>query len=131
MAGLVFPPAAPVVRLALRVFGTASNICAKASQVLGYWRPQTTGLAGDTYDENRESSNGRATGSNSPGHESDGTRPQSKKKGNGKKSKAQVNKVQESKVQESKAQESKTPATLSDNVDDSSNQGGGEKPKLQ
>jgi hypothetical protein len=128
---MVFPPAAPVVRLALRAFGTAFNICAKASQVLGCWRPQTTGLAGDAYEkykEHKEPSNGQAKGSNAPGNESDGTRPQSRKRGNGKKTK-----VQESKAQESKAQESKGPATSSDNVqvNDSSNQGGGAKPKSQ
>jgi hypothetical protein len=45
LAALVFPPAASIVRLTLRAFGTASNICAKASQVMGYRRPRTTGLA--------------------------------------------------------------------------------------
>lgn len=116
-------PAAPVLRLALRAFGTAFNICAKVSQVLGYWRPQTTGLAGDAYEKYKEPLNGQAKGSNALSNESDGTRPQSRKRGNGKKTK----------VQESKVQESKGPATSSDNVqvNNSSNQGGGEKPTSQ
>ena len=119
VAGLVFPPAAPVVRFALRAFGTVSDICAKASQVLGYWRPGTTGLAGDTYEKYKESSNGQAKSSNASGHESDGTRAQPRKKGHGKKSK----------LQENRAQESKGPAVSSDSVDDSSNQGGSDELK--
>jgi hypothetical protein len=50
LAALVFPPAVFIVRLTLRAFGTASNICAKASQVMGYRRPTTTGLADDRND---------------------------------------------------------------------------------
>ena len=63
LAALVFPPAASIVRLTLRAFGTASNICAKVSQVLGYWGPRTTGIG----DERNESD------TSGPGLESDGT----------------------------------------------------------
>lgn len=89
--------------------------------MLGSWRPQTTGLAGDAYEKDKEPSNGQAKDSNPPDHGSDGTRPQSKKRGNGKKSKGQ----------DSEAQRSKGLATSSDNTGNSSNQGGGEMPKSQ
>ena len=105
---LVLPPAASIVRLTLRVFGTASNICAKVSQVLGYWRPSKTGLA-DEQNDKRKFSNGQVKTSG-PGLESDSTRAQAKKKSGGKKNKAH----------ESKAS--------SDNVHNSSNQGGGGEP---
>ncbi|KAF8346446.1 hypothetical protein F5887DRAFT_1182952 [Amanita rubescens] len=112
LAALVFPPAAPIVRLTLRTFGTASNICAKVSQVLGFWRPRTTGIADERNDKRKcnESSNGRAKNSDAPrlGHES--TRVQAKKKGG---------------VKKSKGHEIKS-ATSSDNVNSSSNQGGGD-----
>ncbi len=140
LAALVFPPAAPIVRLTLRTFGTASNICAKVSQVLGYWRPRTTGLAEERNDKRNcnessndrakdsdasgpglaeerndktkcnESSNDRAKDSDASGPGLESTRAQAKKKGG---------------VKKSKGHESKASATSSDNVHNSSNQSGG------
>src|SRR6266576_3475685 len=109
LAALVFPPAAPIVRLTLRTFGTAANICAKVSQVLGYWRPRTTGLAEERNEKTKcnESSNDRAKDSDASGPGLESTRAQAKKKGG---------------VKKSKGHESKASATSSDNVHNSSNQ---------
>ncbi|KAF8639317.1 hypothetical protein AX17_001597 [Amanita inopinata Kibby_2008] len=45
IAALVLPPMIPLVRFTLQAAGVASNILAKTSQVLGYWRPSTTGIS--------------------------------------------------------------------------------------